>query len=211
MKLILFGGAEIDKNQFIPQLKLIEKVIKKYKPKQVLHIPFARPKATEIEWEEGWFQRHMNIGKIQYLNAKNAKDIAQAKKPLIFMSGGGGNVKLLQGIKKNPKLLKLVMSADVIIGESAGCKVLGAYFRTKGSDQNSKMMKGLGLVKDTAIQPHYIERKREKLLLKDLKDTNVKYGLGIDCVTALEIDTKTYPKKYKLIGKGVVELVVKNS
>ena len=35
MKLFLFGGAEIQLGQFIPQLELIEKVILEIKPKQI--------------------------------------------------------------------------------------------------------------------------------------------------------------------------------
>lgn len=209
MKIILFGGAELSLNQFLPQLKIIEKVIKKHKPKQVLHIPFARPKASEVEWEEGWFQRHINIGKIKYLNAKNPKDIAKAKKPLILISGGGKNITLLRRIKNNPKLLKLVKNADVIIGESAGAKVLGELFRATGNNPNSKLVKGLGLIPSAVVEPHYTERQRHKLLDRNLQETNLKYGIGIDCVTALELDTKYFPNKCKRIGQGNIDIKIK--
>lgn len=209
MKIIIFGGAELHLGQFLPQLKMIEKVIKKYKPKQVLHIPFARPKATEVEWEDGWFQRHINIGTIVYLNAKNKADIAKAKNPLVLISGGGGNVVLLKKIQANPLLLKLVRNASVIVAESAGAKVLGEKFRTIGSDPNSKLAKGLGLVPESIIEPHYTERHRQKLLDLDLKESGLKYGIGVDCATALELDTKYFPDKCKRIGQGNIDIKIR--
>jgi hypothetical protein len=71
MQIYLFGGAEVGQGQFLSQLKLIEQVILKCKPKQVLHIPFARTIATEKEWKDGWFKRYIDIGEIEYLNAAN--------------------------------------------------------------------------------------------------------------------------------------------
>jgi len=48
MKIFLFGGAEVNLGQVVPELKLIEKVLKKLKPKQILHIPFARTKLKNL-------------------------------------------------------------------------------------------------------------------------------------------------------------------
>ena len=209
MKVILFGGAELRDNMFLDQLKLIEKVFNDIKPKQILHIPFARPIATEVEWDGDWFNRHIGLKGITYLNAQNKQDVKKAKDPLIFMSGGGGNIALLKKVKSNPELLKLVLNASCIVGESAGAKVLGAKFRTIGNDPNSKLMKGFNIVKDTIIEPHYTERKREKLLDKDLKESKLSYGIGIDCVTAIVFDTGTFPTKYKKIGKGNIYVKTK--
>ena len=202
MKIILFGGAEFKDNMFIKQLELMEQVFNKLKPKQILHIPYARPVATEIEWDGDWFNRHMHLKNVFYLNAENKNDMKKVKNPLIFISGGQDNVGLLKKIKSNSKLLKLVKNAECIVGESAGAKVLGSYFREKGSDENSKVIKGLNIVKDTIIEPHYTQRNRQKLLEKDLIDSGVKYGLGIDCVTAIEFKNGEFPKKYEKIGIG---------
>lgn len=208
MKVILFGGAEMQLGHFKPQLKLIEQVIKRLNPKQVLLIPFARPKATEIEWEDGWFERNMDIGDIIYLNAKNKKDIEKAENPLIFMSGGGDNLNLLEKINENSKLLKLVKNAEYIIGESAGAKVLGAYFRKKGGDDNSELIKGLDIIKNTIIEPHYTQRNRQGLLVKGMEESGLLYGLGIDAMTAVEFNPSEFPDKYEKIGNGVVEIKI---
>lgn len=208
MKIILFGGSEPGQTAF--QLKMIEKVIRETGVKQVLHIPFARTQTSEEEWMPGWFGRGIELEKgVDYLNAENGEDIAKADDPLIFMSGGGENLNLLKKIKDNPRLLELVTNASFIIGESAGAKVLAEYFRTKGSDISSAMVKGLGIIKNTVIQPHYIQRERKELLLKDMKDTGVKYGLGIDSITAIEFDAGQFPEKTKKIGKGIVEIKIR--
>ncbi|MEI8090760.1 MAG: Type 1 glutamine amidotransferase-like domain-containing protein [bacterium] len=119
MKLFLFGGAEIQLGQFIPQLELIEKVILEIKPKQILHIPFARTKAKEIERELGRFTKNIHLDGIEYLNATNEEDIVKAENPLIFISGGGENMNLVHKIQENPTLRNLVQHAEYIIGESA--------------------------------------------------------------------------------------------
>lgn len=206
MKLFLFGGAEIDKGQFFPQLKLLEQVILECKPRQVLHIPYARPKAMEVEWEGDWFNQHINLKDIEYLNPERPGDMEKVDEPLVFLSGGGGNVNLLNKIKSNKKLFDLVMKSKYLIGESAGAKILGTYFRTQGSDPNSPMMSGLDIVKDTVIEPHYTERNRQELLLKDMKETGVKYGLGVDCLTVAVFQTESFPSQIDKIGGGGIEL-----
>ncbi len=204
MRLILFGGAEVALGQVKPELKLIEKVIKRLKPKQVLHIPFARTRAKEKEWREGWFAKNVYIGNIKYLNAKRKQDIRKTSDPLIFISGGGEKINLMRKIRSNPNLLHLIKNASRIVGESAGSEILGAYFRSKGADPRSPMMKGLDIIKNAVIEPHYTERKRQKLLLKDMQQARVQYGIGIDCMTAIEFEVNAFPKKYKKIGTGAV-------
>ncbi len=207
MKLILFGGAEI--RQVKTELKQIEKVIKYLKPKQILHIPFARIKATEVEWTGNWFHRHIHLKGITYLNAKNKSDIKKARNPLIFISGGSNSINLMKKIKSNPELFKLIEKASCIIGESAGAKILGEYFRAKGDNDKNKMIKGLGIIKDTVIEPHYTQRKRHELLIQDMKQTGVKYGLGIDSCTAMEFELNKFPKNIKKIGAGLVKILIK--
>ena len=104
MKIFLFGGSEPGQTEI--QLKMIEKVIRETKAKQILHIPFARIKTNEAEWAPGWFDRNIKLEEgVEYLNASNEDDIAKAKSPLIFISGGGENLNLMQKIKNNPRLL----------------------------------------------------------------------------------------------------------
>jgi peptidase E len=209
MKVILFGGAEEELGQIVPEIQLIGETIKRLQPRQVLHIPFARTDASEVEWSGDWFNQHIHLGSIEYLNAANTGDIEKARSPLIFMSGGGENINLLEKIKTDPQLLDLVETASCIIGESAGAKVLGAYFRAKGDDHNSDMVPGLSILKDTVVEPHYTERKRQELLVKDMEQSGTRYGIGIDAMTAIEFDNEAFPEKWTKIGEGRVEIKIK--
>ena len=205
MKIFLFGGAEI--GQVKQEVKMIGRIINNLAPRQVLHIPFARIKASEKEWEGDWFSRYIHLAKgIEYLNAQQSSDVSKAKSPLIFISGGGNNLQLIRKVKADKKILKMIRGASCIIGESAGAKILGKYFRSKGSDPASPMIAGLNIIKDTVIEPHYTERQRHKLLLEDMVETKTRYGIGIDAVTALELDTNKFPKNLKKIGVGAVDV-----
>ncbi len=205
MKLFLFGGAESGQERL--ELKMIEKVINDSNKKQLLHIPFARIKTNEEGWMPGWFQRNIKLNKdIEYLDANKPDDINKANDPLIFMSGGSQNINLMNKINNSLELRKLILEASIIIGESAGAKVLAEYFRTKGNDNNSKMNRGLGIIKNTVIEPHYIQRNRQELLLKDMEITKVKYGLGIDSLTAAEFESREFPENVKKIGNGIMEI-----
>ncbi|MFA6304615.1 MAG: Type 1 glutamine amidotransferase-like domain-containing protein [Patescibacteria group bacterium] len=210
MKLFLFGGAETSLNQVGPEIKLIGQVIKKLKVKQVLHIPFARTTTKEHSWSGDWFHRNIKLKGVTYLNAKNETDIAKAKRPLIFVSGGSEHVNLLNQINSNPKLLKLIKNARYYIGESAGSMIAGTYQRSGRLDGRRRIIKGLNLVKNTIIAVHYTERKMQPILTRNMKKTKVKYGIGIDCVTALEFELKDWPKKFNTIGNGMVEIITKS-
>jgi hypothetical protein len=199
MKLYLFGGAE--RGEARAELKLIEKVIKEINPEQVLHVPFARTISHEPEWRGDWFRRNINLGKIQYLKASRKKDMLRVRKPLVFISGGSKGLRLVQKIRENKKLLQIIKNAEYIIGESKGSRILGEYQIVDG-----KAFKGLGILKNTFIEGHYTQRKRQKILLEGMQKTGVKYGIGIDTVTAMVVEVDKFPKKYTKIGKGKVEL-----
>lgn len=208
MKIFLFGGAEI--GEVAKQLKMLEKIIKQVKPKQILHIPFARTDTLEEEWQGDWFGRNIKLGKgMKYLNATSKLDISLARQPLVFISGGSNNINLLKKIKASPDLCRLIKTADCLIGESAGAKILGEYFRSKGENNTSKMLKGLGIIKNTVIEPHYIQRHRQKLLDKDMAETGAKYGIGIDSLVVLEFNPGQFPDKIKKIGRGRADIKIK--
>lgn len=204
MKLILFGGAG---GKVKTELKLIEKTIKRLPVKQLLHIPFARTRASKKEWSGDWFHRYIKIPGIAYLNAKRKSDIAKARSPLIFISGGSAHVNLVKKVKSNPKLLKLIKNASYYIGESAGSMFAGEFFRSGRADGPRRMLKGLGILKNTVIIPHYAERKAQPVLVRAMKTTKAKIGIGIDCNTAMEFDIAKFPKKYKVIGAGGIKLI----
>ncbi len=208
MKIFLFGGAEVNRGQVEPLLKLIEEVMLQLKAKQILHIPFARTESSDIEWRGDWFNKYIHLKGADYLNAQNTEDIAKAQSPLIFISGGSNSANLLKKIQSNPQLVKLIRNAQYIIGESAGGKVLATHFRSTSGQGKSTLRRGLGIIKDTIIEPHYTERNRQELLEREMKKTHSCYGLGIDCVTGMELDTDTFPAGYKKIGNGSAEIKV---
>jgi hypothetical protein len=199
MKLFLFGGAE--KGEARAELKLIEKVIKEINPEQVLHIPFARVRASWPEWKGDWFHRNIKLKGIKYLKASRKKDMLRVKWPLIFISGGSSGLRLIKKLNENKKLLNLIKNADYIIGESAGSKILGEYQRV-----GDELVKGINILKNTIVEGHYSQRKRQKIILEEMQKTGVKYGVGIDTVTAMVVEPDKFPKKYTKIGLGKVEL-----
>jgi len=204
MKLILFGGAE--SGQAVAEIKMIGKVINRLQPKQVLHIPFARVMTNEADWTGDWFGRNIVLEGSVYLNAANDEDIVAAQSPLIFMSGGGQSTNLMNELVARPALLELVKNAEYIIGESAGSKILAEYFRYTEPGGPNEMFKGLGIIKDTVIEPHYTERNRQQLLVEAMQKTGIRYGVGIDALTAMEFDLDKFPNEYTKIGDGLIEI-----
>jgi cyanophycinase-like exopeptidase len=41
-----------------------------------------------------------------------------------------------------------------------------------------------------------------------MKETHMKYGIGIDVNTAMVFDMENFPEKYEVIGDGIVEVKV---
>jgi len=206
MKLYLFGGAEIQLNQAQPLKDLIKKTILQLNPKSVLHISYARPNPTEEEWKEGWFKETMKDTGIEILDARNQADVEKVTNPLIFINGGHGRPDLINGINNNKKVLNLVLNAEYIVGESSGSMVVGEYMR-KGKE-GGKITHGLGILKDTIIEPHYTERNYQQLLKDEMKQTNAKYGIGIDCITAIVVNPTEFPSKWSKIGNGIIDVKI---
>lgn len=211
MKLYLFWWAELDRDHHIPQLKLIEKIIHEIWPKQVLHIPFARSPETEQAWGDNWFIKDVNLGAIEYLNAKNEIDIDKANNPLIIITWWWNNLYLLEKINSNPKLLSLVLNTEYLIWESAWSMVLGTNLRVRNTQWKTIIVPGLWIIKDTIIEPHYTERNRQKLLGEEMNNLWLSFGIWIDCITAMCFDLKDFPNKYTTIGNGLVEVKSKKA
>lgn len=209
MKLFLFGGAET--GQVRQELKMIQRVINSLNQKQILHIPFARTKASSPEWEGDWFGRSIKLtAGTQYLNASRPIDIAKARSPIIFISGGSKYARLYRKLKLSPQLLRLIKNAKYVIGESSGAMILGEYREVHKTDGTAIIIKQLGIVKNAVFVPHYTQWKKEKVLRRLVNETDVKYGVGIDSGTAIAFELEDFPKKLRKIGKGKVELKVKS-
>ena len=126
--------------------------------------------------------------------------------PTILINGGKDAPNLLQKLNDDPSLVEIIKNADIIIGESAGAKILCDRQRI-GFPEETKIVKWLGILHDTIISPHYIELSRQSILQKDMADMHVHYGIGIDSSTGIQCDPETFPT-YTKIGEGVVELKV---
>lgn len=204
MKLYLFGWAETQEDwhsNVEPLLKLIENIIKEINPKQILHIPFARTTTSQMERDGDWFNRHIHLEWVEYLNATNEDDIKKANSPLIFISGGSKTENLLKMIETNPSLEHLIRNAKYIIGESAGAKVLWNTVRIK-----DELAKWLGILEDTIIEPHYTQRGSQQLLEDEMQKSGMKYGIWLDEDTWMEFDLETFPYEWKKIGNGNIEI-----
>lgn len=211
MMLFLFGGAEIGIASVGPAIlkKQIKETLLQLHPKSILHIPFARLHPTEVDWKEGWFPEMMHDASIQLLDARNTKDIDNAEGSAIFINGGSGRKDLIDNLQRDKKLIELVMHAQYIVAESAGSMAMGEYLT---ADQSSaEIVKGLGLLKSTIIEVHYSEKNRQELLRNDLCRTHMRYGVGIDCATALVTDPQEFPNKWKKIGVGKVYVIINPS
>lgn len=209
MKLYLFGGAELDIPKVSPIVlkHQIKKILLEINPKSILHIPFARLHPTEEEWKEGWFKDIMNDTGVEIFDARNESDLDKAKNAVIFINGGMGRRDLILALETNQKLLNLVLNAQFIIAESAGSMAMGEYLR---ADRDGKeVIRGVGILKNTIIEPHYSEKIREALLIDDMNKSGMKYGIGIDCATALVVDPTEFPDKWKKIGVGDVYIKTK--
>lgn len=205
MKLFLFGGAELQLGHG-PILKdLIKKTIVDLHPAQILHVPFARLKPTEEVFREGWFKELMMDTAIPILDARLDDDLAVAEHPLVFINGGHGRPDLIAGVHGNTKILDLILNADYLVGESSGSMITAEYLRV--GKEGGEIVKGLGILKDTIIEPHYSERGYQQLLATEMKQTQAKIGIGIDCVTALVIDTQSFPSEWNTIGMGKVDVI----
>lgn len=206
MKLYLFGWAEAEIKEIEKQMKLFEDIINKVQPKQVLHIPFARSPETETAlWWPNWFIKHINLQWVEYLNATKPTDIEKANDPLIIITGGGQTANLLEKIKGSSRLLELINNAKYIIGESAGSMILAEYTRVKNKT-GTNLIKALGIIKDSIVEPHYTQRGSQQLLANEMQKTGMKYGIGIDEITGVTFDRDSFPHTWEKIWEGNVEI-----
>ena len=204
MKLYLFGGAELQLGQDVSLKQLIKDIVLSLNPKFVLHVPFARLHPTEQAFREGWFKQLLSDTDIEILDARVEANLNRAVNPLVFINGGHGGEDLKNAISNSQKLRTLIINAEYIIGESKGSKITATYMRDDKT--GDKFSKGLNILKDTIIEPHYSERHSEGLLLKGMQQTGAKYGIGIDCATGIVVDPAEFPKKWSKIGSGKVDV-----
>ena len=207
MKLFLFGGGESIDNRTQILKQLIKEALLSSNPKSILHIPFARISSHEEEWQEGWFKKLMEDTGIQIHDARIQEEIDSFKGNVIFINGGHERYDLLMAIKNNTKLLNLVLNAEIVVAESAGSRILGEKLRKYKAGEGDDIIDGIGLLKGVIIEPHYTEKHAESLLLEELKNSKMKYGLGIDTTTRIEINPQEFPINFKKSGIGNIFII----
>jgi hypothetical protein len=209
MKLYLFGGAESSLGQ-VPILKdLIKQTIINISPKSLLLVPFARTKKADPDYPTGWFKELLKDTAITVYDASLVGDLEKAKGATVYINGGADKFALLTTLNTNHELRNFILNAEHVIADSAGALMMGEYLRA--SREENLIVKGLGIVKDTIFEGHYTELNRRELLIAEMKEKQLTYGVGIDCATGIVFSPEEFPQKWEKLGKGKVEIIALSS
>jgi len=104
------------------------------------------------------------------------------------------------------ELRKLLGRGGVIGGSSAGASIQGTYLVRGDTKTNTIMMgdheKGLGFLKDVAIDQHLLKRNRQFDLTEIIETHPELLGIGIDEDTAIVVQGD----KFEVIGKSYVAI-----
>lgn len=206
MILYLFGGSSSDANHE-KQQKLILIELKKLRPRQILDITFARTDIKDAARTLAKFRDQVEkpLG-CRVLDAGNEMELKEAQNPLIFVGGGDSLSALYHGVTENSLLFDLILKADYYFGSSAGAMLSGEKQRQE-DEEIKEPLPGLALLRETVIEPHYTQWHKEKPLRQEMRDWHCRYGIGIDEACALVVNPAEFPKNYRTIGEGKIEVV----
>lgn len=104
--------------------------------------------------------------------------------------------------------MRLIKNAEIIIGSSAGAMILGEMVRSSKNEET--FISGINLAKNSIIEPHFSEEKREENLKEAIAKNKIRYGLGIDEATALVADGNNL-ENYRILGNGKVKVFTYSS
>jgi cyanophycinase len=209
-RLLLIGGGDRPEKA----LKWFVNQAGKEKAKIVI-IPWASGypdeafKSVKEDFEKITNATLMNANKL--LNQKSLQRIADPFPGVtaFFFTGGSQN-KLMKKIKSLGLVgyFKAKYSKGVVFGgTSAGTAIMSEAMLTGVADNqkiNTKaveVVKGLGLLKNTLVDQHFIRRNRQTRMLSALLKLKTYKGIGIDEDTAL---TFINGKPDQVFGKGAV-------
>ena len=136
------------------------------------------------------FQPFIESLGVRYLDASYEEDIEDFWGKHIYINGGHYRDFLLQMCNK-PVLLDKLQNADIIIGESSGAMILGEQVL---NSKKNWFEKGLGIVSETIIMPHYNTPRRQELQplhTQEQEKTGCKL-LGIDETTFVKYENGRY-------------------
>lgn len=208
MVLYLFGGSS--KETEARNDSLISEQLVLLQPQQLLYIDFARNDEERRKYKLDKIRKTVaeKIKDCQFLYAHSRADIEKATHPLIYISGGDSNARLLAILRKNPRLLEVIKNAQFYFGSSAGAMIAGEKVRGK---DGKPYLAGLNILKRTIVEPHYTQENRQNQLRREMKEWNCRYGIGLDEACGIIIDPQKFPGEYQKIGDGVVEVIRSNS
>lgn len=142
--------------------------------------------------------RQFKLKQITMLHTRDRKmaNSEEFVKPLreakaVWISGGnpGRFTSVYVGTKVEKELKALLKRGGIIAGASAGAIVQGAYTIRGNPDKPVLMVKGsekgLGILRDVAINPHLTSAKRENELVTIIDKYTKLLGIGIDDDTGL--------------------------
>lgn len=179
----------------------------------MVYIPTAGEREPNIK-PEGTFLAKAGVRSVTILHTRDPKvaDTAEFVAPLLTAKAvwfeGGRQWRLVDaymGTRTEKELFKVLDRGGVIAGSSAGATIQGSYLVRGAREGNTLMMapgyeKGLGFLKDSAIDQHIIARHREKDLVPVIERFPKLLGIGIDESTAIVVQRN----EFEVIGQSKV-------
>jgi cyanophycinase len=180
---------------------------------QMVFIPTAEDGTPKIKAEDTFLYK-AGVKHVTILHTRDPKmaDTEEFVKPLLTARAvwfeGGRQWRLVDSYlntRVQKELNNMLARGGVIGGSSAGATIQGSYLVRGAKSGNTVMMapgyeKGLGFLRDAAVDQHVITRHREN----DLDQVIAKYpkllGIGIDESTAIIVQGN----KFAVIGKSKV-------
>ncbi|MEK7611006.1 MAG: Type 1 glutamine amidotransferase-like domain-containing protein [Patescibacteria group bacterium] len=152
-----------------------------------------------------FFREKVNLNEsIQIFDAEVSGELNLVHSPVVYVLGGMKQMELINLIRTNKKLERIICTCPYYFGESMGAKLVGSKLRV--GTAGTPLIEGLGILKDTVIEGHYTQKQRQQVLIDEVKTENLKYGLGIDEDAEVVTNPETFPH-YNKLGPGLIELI----
>jgi len=144
--------------------------------------------------------------------ADSKQFVAPLRKARAVWFVGGRQWRLVDsylGTRTERELFALLKRGGVIGGSSAGATIQGSYLVRGAREGNEMMMapgyeKGMGFLRNTAIDQHILTRKRERDMAAVVKAHPELLGIGIDEGTAILV----HGDSFSVLGKSKVAITL---
>jgi cyanophycinase len=162
-------------------------------------IPTAEPENDFSGWNGDRFLRNAGATNITLLHTRSREEanreefVAPIRKANAIWFGGGRQWRFVDsylGTLAEKEFHKVLERGGVIGGSSAGATIQGSYLVRGAREGNHIMMaagyeQGFGFLKNSAVDQHWLARKREKDLIPVIEKHQQLLGVGIDEDTAI--------------------------